>query len=157
MTNIKRRTLLKGSLGASLVGIAAGAGLLSPQAVFAAWPKSAFISKRVDEAVKELLGDSSMSNSNLIKITAPPIAENGAEVGIAVESSLPKVDSINILVEKNGQPLAANFTMASNTNAFVRTRVKIGKTSDVHAVIRSNGKLFTAKREVKVTIGGCGG
>lgn len=157
MTNIKRRTLLKGSLGASLVGIAAGAGLLSPQAVFAAWPKSAFTSKRVDEAVKELLGDSSMSNSNLIKITAPPIAENGAEVGIAVESSLPKVDSINILVEKNGQPLAANFTMASNTNAFVRTRVKIGKTSDVHAVIRSNGKLFTAKREVKVTIGGCGG
>lgn len=154
---MERRTLLKGSLGASLAGIAAAAGLLSPQAVFAAWPKSAFSSRQVDDAVKQLMGNSSMTNSNSIKITAPPIAENGAEVGIAVESSLPKVDSINILVEKNGQPLAANFTMASNTNAFVRTRVKIAKTSNVHAVLRSNGKLFTAKREVKVTIGGCGG
>lgn len=157
MTNLKRRTLLKGSLGASVVGIVAGAGLLSPQAVLAAWPKGAFDSKKIDNAVKLLLGDSAMSNSNAIKITAPPIAENGAEVGIAVQSSLPKVDSINILVEKNGQPLAANFTMGSNTNAFVRTRVKVAKTSNIHAVLRSNGKLFTAKREVKVTIGGCGG
>ncbi len=154
---MKRRTLLKGSLGAGLAGIAAGAGLLSPQAVFAKWNKKAFTSKKVDDAVKKLLGSSSMANSGAIKITAPPIAENGAEVGITVQSSLPKVDSMSILVEKNGQPLAANFSMASNTNAFIRTRIKIGKTSNVHAVVRSDGKLFTAKREVKVTIGGCGG
>lgn len=154
---MKRRTLLKGSIGASFAGMAVSAGLLSPQTVLAAWPKKAFNSKQVNDAIQQLLGDTSMSNSNAIKITAPPIAENGAEVGIAVQSSLPKVDSINILVEKNGQPLAANFTMAANTNAFVRTRVKIGKTSNVLAVVRSNGKLFSAKREVKVTIGGCGG
>jgi sulfur-oxidizing protein SoxY len=154
---MKRRTLLKGSLGAGVAAIAAGAGLLSPQAVFAAWPKKAFEAKKVDAAVKNLLGSSSMANSGAIKITAPPIAENGAEVGITVQSSLAGVDSMSILVEKNGQPLAASFNMASNTEAFIRTRVKIAKTSNVHAVVRSKGKLYTAKREVKVTIGGCGG
>lgn len=154
---MKRRTLLKGSLGAGVAAVAAGAGLLSPQAVFAAWPKKAFEAKKVDDAVKSLLGSSSMANSGAIKITAPPIAENGAEVGITVQSSLAGVDSMSILVEKNGQPLAASFNMASNTEAFVRTRVKIAKTSNVHAVVRSKGKLYTAKREVKVTIGGCGG
>ena len=157
MTDIKRRTLLKGTLGAGLAGVAAGAGLLSPQAVFAAWPKAAFDSKNINGAVKGLMGSAKMTNSGAIKIKAPPIAENGAEVGVTISSSLPKVDSISILVEKNGQPLAANFGMGSNTNPFIRTRIKIAKTSNVHAVVRSGGKLFTAKREVKVTIGGCGG
>ena len=157
MTDMKRRSLLKGTLGAGLVGVAAGAGLLSPQAVFAAWPKKAFDAKKVDDAVSALLGSAKTANSGAIKITAPPIAENGAEVGITVKSTLPKVDSMSILVEKNGQPLAANFTMASNTDAFIRTRIKIAKTSNVHAVVRSNNKLYSAKREVKVTIGGCGG
>ena len=154
---MKRRTLLKGTFGASVVTVAASAGLLSAQSVYAAWPKKAFKAKKVDEAVKDLLGSSAMTNSNAIKITAPPIAENGAEVGVTVQSSLPAVDSMSILVEKNGSPLAANFTMASNTDAFIRTRVKIAKTSNVHAVVRSKGKLYTTKREVKVTIGGCGG
>jgi sulfur-oxidizing protein SoxY len=155
---MKRRTLLKGTLGAAVVGVAASAGLLTPQAVFAgAWPKGAFNAKSVDDAVKGLFKDASMANSGSIKIKAPPIAENGAEVGITVSSSLPKTDSLSILIEKNAQPLAANFSLPAGTDAFVRTRVKIAKTSNVHAVARSNGKLFVAKREVKVTIGGCGG
>lgn len=157
MTDMKRRTLLKGTLGAAAVGIAAGAGLLSPSAVFAAWPKGAFNAKSVDGAVKDLYKGASMANSGSIKIKAPPIAENGAEVGITVSSALPKTDALSILIEKNAQPLAANFNLPAGTEAFVRTRVKIAKTSNVHAVVRSNGKLFVAKREVKVTIGGCGG
>ena len=157
MTDIKRRTLLKGSLGASLAGIAATAGLLSPQLLMAAWPKSAFEAKKVDSAVTGLFGSASMSNSKAIKITAPPIAENGAEVGVTVSSTLSKVDSLTILVMKNNQPLAASFGLGAGTDPFVRTRIKIAKTSNVMAVVRSGGKLFTAKREVKVTIGGCGG
>lgn len=157
MTDIKRRTLLKGTLGASLVGIAAGAGLLSPQALLAAWPKAAFEAKKLDAAVSGLFNDSKMANSKSIKITAPPIAENGAEVGVTISSSLPSVDSMTILVKKNNSPLAASFGLGAGTDPFVRTRVKIAKTSDVIAVVRSGGKLFTAKREVKVTIGGCGG
>jgi sulfur-oxidizing protein SoxY len=154
---MKRRTLLKGTLGAAVVGVAAGSGLLTPQAVFAAWPKSAFKAKSVDDAVKGLFKSASTASSGAIKIKAPPIAENGAEVGITVSTSLPKTDALTILVEKNAQPLAANFNLPAGTQAFVRTRVKIAKTSNVHCVARSNGKLFVAKREVKVTIGGCGG
>ncbi len=157
MTDIKRRTLLKGTLGASLVGIAVGAGLLSPQTLMAAWPKSAFTAKKIDAAVSGLFGNATMVDSKSIKITAPPIAENGAEVGVTISTSLPGVDSMSILIKKNNSPLAASFGLGAGTNPFVRTRVKIAKTSDVVAVVRSGGKLFTTKREVKVTIGGCGG
>ncbi len=154
---MKRRTLLKGTLGASLAGVAASAGLLAPQALLAAWPKSAFNAKKIDAAIKGLFKDSSMSNSKAIKITAPPIAENGAEVGVTISTTLPGVDSMSILVQKNNSPLAASFGLGAGTNPFVRTRIKIAKTSNVVAVVRSGGKLFTTKREVKVTIGGCGG
>jgi len=154
---MKRRTLLKGTVSAGLAGIAASAGLLAPQTVLAAWPKSAFTAKNFDKAVSGIFGSASMSNSKSIKITAPPIAENGAEVGVTISSSLSKVDSMTILVKKNNQPLAASFGLGAGTDPFVRTRIKIAKTSDVVAVVRSGGKLFTAKREVKVTIGGCGG
>jgi len=157
MTDIKRRTLLKGTLGASLVGIAAGAGLLSPQALMAAWPKAAFKAKKLDAAVSGLFKSSSMASSKAIKIKAPAIAESGAEVGVTISTTLPSVDSMAILIKKNNSPLAANFALGAGTNPYIRTRVKIAKTSDVVAVVRSGGKLFTTKQEVKVTIGGCGG
>jgi len=156
MTDIKRRTVLKSTLGVGVLGVAASAGLLSPQSVLAAWPKAAFKAKKINDAVKGAMGGSSMANSNQIKIKAPPIAENGAEVGITISSSLPSVDSMAILVKKNNSPMAGHFVL-KGANPFIRTRIKIAKTSDVIAVVRSGGKLFTAKREVKVTIGGCGG
>jgi len=154
---MKRRTLLKGSLTAGVAGIAASAGLLTPQVVMAAWPKSAFKSKTIDSAVKNLLGTSSMATSGDITIKAPPIAENGAVVNIAVTSKLKNVSSISILVEKNAQPLTSSFNLSSVTEPFIKTRVKIAKTSRVLAVVKSGGKLYSAGREVKVTIGGCGG
>ena len=153
---MKRRTLLKGALSASAVTVAVGAGLLAPQTVLAAWPKAAFKAKKIDVALKDLLGSTAAANSKDIKIKAPPIAENGAEVGITVSSTLANVESIAILVQKNNSPLAAHFKM-KGADAFVRTRIKIAKTSNVMAVVRSGGKLFSTKREVKVTIGGCGG
>ena len=157
MTDIKRRTLLKGTLAAGVVGVAAGAGLLTPRAVLAAWPQQAFDAKSVDAAVQALTGSSSLSGSEQIEIKAPPIAENGAVVGVTVSTALPKVESISILVEQNESPLAANFKLADNTEPFVGTRVKVAKTSSIIAVVRSEGKLYSAGREVKVTIGGCGG
>ena len=156
-TDIKRRTLLKRSLAAGAVGIAAGAGLLSPRMVLAAWPKSAFEAKGVDKAVNALLGSSKLVASKAIKIKAPPIAEDGSIVGVTVSTKLNNVESISILIEKNASPLAASFNLAANTVPFVGTRVKISKTSSVIAVVKSGGKLYSAGREVKVTIGGCGG
>ena len=154
---MKRRTLLKGSLTAGMAGVAAAAGLLTPQMVLAAWPKAAFEAKGVDNAVKSLLGSSDLTASGDISIKAPPIAENGAVVNIAVSTSLKNVDSISILVEKNAQPLTSSFKLASVTEPFIKTRVKVAKTSSVIAVVKSGGKLYSAGREVKVTIGGCGG
>jgi len=101
-----------------------------------------------------------VSGSNLtddITITAPPIAENGAVVNVAVSSTLKNAESISLLVEKNGSPLAASFNLSAQTEPFVKTRIKVAKTSSVIAVVKSGGKLYSAGREVKVTIGGCGG
>ena len=153
---MQRRTFMKGTLAASGVAVAVSAGLLSPRAVLAAWPKAAFAAKSVPDALSGL-GVSTTTPSSDIKIKAPDIAENGAVVPITVSTSLAKVESISVLVEKNPSPLAANFSLAANTEGFVSTRVKMGKTSDLIAIVKSDGNLFSAKKQVKVTIGGCGG
>jgi len=154
---MKRRTLLKGSMSAGVAGVAACAGLLTPQLVLAAWPKAAFEAKGLDNAVKALFGDGTLANSGDITIKAPPIAENGAVVNVAVSTKLKNVSSISILVEKNGSPLTSSFNLAAVTEPFIKTRVKVSKTSNIVAAIKSGGKLYSASREVKVTIGGCGG
>lgn len=157
MTDMKRRSILKGSLAAGVAGLAAGAGLLTPQMVLAAWPQAAFEAKSMDNAMNALLGSTAAGTSSDITIKAPPIAENGAVVNVAVSSALKGVDNISILVEKNASPLAASFNLAAPTEPFVKTRIKVAKTSNVVAVCRANGKLYSTSREVKVTIGGCGG
>jgi sulfur-oxidizing protein SoxY len=157
-TDMKRRSMLKGTLAASVVGIAAGAGLLTPREVLAAWPKAAFEAKGVDAAMQELTGSGSLTASKAIDIKAPPIAENGAVVGVTVSTGLKNVESISILVEKNPSPLTSSWNLAANTEPFVGTRIKVSKTSSVIAVCKTaDGKLYSAGREVKVTIGGCGG
>ena len=157
MINTKRRKLLKGSLAAGAISIAASTGLLLPRAVLAAWPKSAFEAKNVNDAVNSLLGSSSLTGSGDITIKTPPIAENGAVVNVAVDTKLKNVSSISILVEKNDNPLAASFNLSANALPFVKTRVKVRTTSSIIAVVKSGGTLFSAGKEVKVTIGGCGG
>ena len=156
MTNMKRRTFLKGSIATGAVGAAVGAGLLTPQMVLAAWPKSAFEATTVDDAVNGLFGSTSLAGSDQIKIKAPDIAENGAVVPVSVTTDL-AAESITILAEKNASPLAASFILGSGTEGYVSTRIKMGKTSSVIAVVKSDGKLLSAGKEVKVTIGGCGG
>jgi sulfur-oxidizing protein SoxY len=154
---MQRRTFLKGSLAGSAVAVAVGAGLLSPNAVLAAWPKSAFEAKSVQDALTNLLGTATTSPSGDIAIKAPDIAENGAVVPVSVDTKMGSVSSVAILAEKNGQPLAANFVLAGGAQGSVSTRIKMGKTSDVIAVVKAGGKVYSARKNVKVTIGGCGG
>ena len=92
-----------------------------------------------------------------ITISAPDIAENGAVVPITISTTLSNVENISVFVDKNPQPLAANFDLTSNVSGFVSTRIKMRETSDVIAIIKSGGKLYKANKTVKVTIGGCGG
>ena len=157
MTDIQRRTLLKATMLTGLGAFAAAAGLLSPRRVMAAWPKNAFAAKKALVAVSRLFGSDSMTETKDIEITAPQLAENGAEVGISVRTKIAKADSITILAENNPTPLAVSFVSKPGKLQFVRTRLKIAKTTNINAVVRSEGKLYVAKFEVKVTKGGCGG
>lgn len=156
-TEMKRRIFLKRSLTASAVGVAAGAGLLAPQQIIAAWNKAAFEAKEVPNALDALFNSNTLEASEEIKIKAPDIAENGAVVPITVETSLPDVESIAIIASENPVPLVANFDLGKNAQGFVSTRIKMGKTGDVVGVVKSGGKLYSANKGVKVTIGGCGG
>ena len=155
--NNSRRTFLKGSLAGSAVAVAVGAGLLTPQTVLAAWPKAAFEAKGVDNALTALLGSKDSAASTDIKIKAPDIAENGAVVPISVTAGHSGIDSISILAASNPSPLCASFDLGANAEGYVSTRVKIRKTSKVLAVVKAGGKVYSASKDVKVTIGGCGG
>ena len=159
MNPINRRTFLKGTVAGGVVAVAAAAGLLQPTRVLAAaWPAAAFDAKSIDDALKGLYGSSATSpDAKGITIKAPLQAENGAVVPIAVSSSLPKVDSIAILVAGNPAPLVASVNLMNGAEGYFSARMKMGKTSNVQVVVRSQGKLHTASQEIKVTVGGCGG
>lgn len=155
--NSKRRTLLKGTLAAGAVGVAASAGLLTPRAVLAAWPSDAFKAKSVDESLSSLYGASEAAASDKVSLKAPDIAENGAVVPITVESDIANAESVSLYVSNNPQPLTSSYALGSGTEGYIATRIKMGKTSNVVAVVKAGGKLYSATKEVKVTIGGCGG
>ena len=151
-TRLNRRQILKAAGG---LGIMAFGASMSPMA-FAAWNKAAFEGKSLDDVLKAL-GGSSADKSGAITINAPDIAENGAVVPVGVTTTMAKTQQIAILVEKNPSALAAQFIMAADTEPFVASRVKMGQTSNVHALVKADGKWFVTTKEVKVTLGGCGG
>ncbi|MEE8482221.1 MAG: thiosulfate oxidation carrier protein SoxY [Acidiferrobacterales bacterium] len=155
---MKRRTFLKGTVASGVIVAAAGAGLLRPTEVLAsAYPKSAFGVKGVDGTLKKLFGTSSVTKSSKIKFINPTIqAENSQVVPITINTSL-KADSIAILVAKNPSAMAASVDLSGAAKGYFRTKIKMGKTSDVFAVVKSGGKLYSNKIKIKVTVGGCGG
>jgi sulfur-oxidizing protein SoxY len=157
MIDAKRRILLKGSLAAGAVGVAVGAGLLAPRTVLADWPKEAFGATDVPSSLKALLGVEAGEPSGDITIKAPDIAENGAVVPVTVESTATGVTKIIIVAEGNQNPLIAAFNLGEAALPFVSTRIKMGKTANVQALVQTADKTYTASKEVKVTIGGCGG
>lgn len=120
------------------------------------WPKDAFTQKMEADAIKALYGKDAEA-SDQVKLDAPEIAENGAVVPIAVSSTLPEVISIAIVVSENPFPLAAVYKIPPGTSGMVANRLKMAKTSKVIALVESGGKIYSASKEVKVTVGGCGG
>jgi sulfur-oxidizing protein SoxY len=132
------------------------AGLLRVgDALAAAWNKPGFESKAVGDALKSI-GAANLIESKDISITAPDIAENGAVVPVAITSKIPNTQSIAIIAEKNPFPLAASFDIANGAEPYASVRIKLGETANVRAVVKADGKFYTAAKEVKVTVGGCG-
>ena len=147
---MKRRLFLKSAMAGSAVATAVGAGLLTPSMVFA--NAAAF------KAKSDAAGTAAASaGKGSFKFKAPKIAENGAVVPMTVDASkMDGVTNISILVKKNGTPLAASFNL-TGAQGYVSTRVKMGKTSPVVAMVTAGGATTAVTQEVKVTIGGCGG
>jgi sulfur-oxidizing protein SoxY len=150
---MNRRSILKatGTITAAAAAVAA-----FPRLVFAAYSEKAFKNPKVEDSLNELFGANATTPSGDVKLKAPDIAENGAVVPIEVTTSM-KADKIAFMVKENPNPLAIVAEIPEGTEATVKTRVRMGKTTQVMAVVSSNGKLYTASKEVKVTIGGCGG
>ena len=138
------------------LGVVTGFVLL-PLRAFAARPGAAFDSTTKDEALAELYGTSDTVETDRIRIKAPDIAENGAIVPITVKYDIENAEFVGIIAEKNPAPLAAAFQLSEHSGGLVSTRIKMSETSPVHAVIKAGDTVFRGTKEVKVTIGGCGG
>ena len=148
--NAVRRVLLQGA--GALV-----AGLLTPLAALAAaWNKEAFGAKTTADALRSIGASGATPSGDLI-IEAPEIAENGAVVPIEVTSQVAGTRSIAVVIDKNPFPLVAKFDFMEGALPFVKVNVKMGETSDVRAIAEANGKHYSATKNIKVTIGGCGG
>ncbi|MDP2823140.1 MAG: thiosulfate oxidation carrier protein SoxY [Sulfuritalea sp.] len=155
--NVTRRTVLRGAGSLGALSALIMAGVLKPTAAHAAeWNKAAFEAHDTASALKGL-GAGSPAESKDLVLKVPDIAENGAVVPVDVVSNIPNTSSISILVDKNPSPLTAHFDFANGALPEVSARVKMGQTSLVKAVARADGKFYTAQKEVKVTVGGCGG
>jgi sulfur-oxidizing protein SoxY len=153
-----RRLILQGA--ATIVLIGPGDNRFSLTPAFAAandrYPEDAFKQKSAADAIKSLYGKTA-EPSDKVKLDAPEIAENGAVVPIAVSTTLADVTSIAFLVSENPNALAASYQIPPGTLPNVSNRLKMAKTSNVIAIVEAGGKLYSATKEVKVTVGGCGG
>ena len=154
--NNQRRNVLKSGSGAALLTVLASAGIITPGMALADWNKAAFDAKSMADTLKAI-GAGTPTDSKDVQVTGPDFAENGAVVPVGVSSTLPNVTMVAILIEKNPNALSATFNLPEGTEANVQTRVKMGQTSNVYALVKSDGKFFMATKEIKVTLGGCGG
>jgi len=151
MNHTRRDALKTTGAFATLVSM----GIITQSQAHAALERSAFEGKSLADALKAVGG--TPANSDQVSVVAPDIAENGAVVPIGAASKLPNTTDIFLIVEKNPMPLAAAFTIPAGTTAEVSTRLKMGQSSNVIAVVKADGKLYSATKETKVTLGGCGG
>ena len=153
-----RREALKSGGGMTLMALLVAAGWLKPgDAAAQSWNKSAFEAKSMDEAMKAFGGGAPAQSKDVVFVSTPDIAENGAVVPISITSSIPKTESIAILIERNPNMLAGTFDIPPGTEPAISTRVKMGQTSNVYALVKADGRYFVASKEIKVTLGGCGG
>ncbi len=151
----KRRFFLKGALTTGAMTMLAGAGLLTPRSLLAVWPKEAFEADAIPQALTLLLGDSQTRESGSIRIKLTPHADSsGSEVSIMVKTDLPDVESISILVADSPTPLAASFRLGAGMEGSISTRLKIAKSGEIIAVVKTQQRLFSTRKSVDLT--GCG-
>jgi sulfur-oxidizing protein SoxY len=153
-----RRLILQGVATVVLVGLGNLPFSLAPAfaAVNDKYPEEAFKQKNEADAIKLLYGKTAEA-SDKVKLDAPEIAENGAVVPVSVSTTLADVTSISFLVSENPNALVASYKLPSGTVPTVANRIKMAKTSNVIVIVEAGGKLYSASKEVKVTVGGCGG
>lgn len=150
--NLSRRRLLKAGL---LSGVLGWVVVALPRLAWAIWPKAAFEEKKVADALRALVGNDQLTESDAIEMTIPALAENGAVVPVTVSSTLPNIESIILLVEKNPNALAARFDLPGNTLPYVKVNIKMAETSNVIAVLKAGDTLYSTSRKVKVVLNGC--
>ena len=131
-------------------------GILKPISVLANWNKAAFSSVDLDEAIAAYFPNQVIEKSEQINIGVHSVVENGAVVPVKVKTDLPKIESITIFVEKNPNPLIASFNLSNGCVGFISTRIKMQNSSDIIAVVKSDGLLFNSRKFVEVHEGGCG-
>lgn len=153
-----RRKLLKGGASAALLSPLLGTGLLIPTAVLAAeWNRNAFTARNISEALKAY-GGASAGESRDILINAPEIAENGAKVEVDITSNIANTRSLAVFADRNPMPLCAALEFSGVALPYARVQIKLAETTRIRAVVKTaDGKTHVAFREVKVTLGGCGG
>jgi sulfur-oxidizing protein SoxY len=153
-----RRLILQGAASVALLGLGNLPFGAAPARAAAndKYPEEAFKQKSEAEAIKALYGKTA-EPSDKVKLDAPEIAENGGVVPISVTTTLDKVSSISFFVAENPSALAASYRIPEGTIPAVANRLKMAKTTNVVAIVEADGKLYSATKEVKVTVGGCGG
>ena len=155
---MERRDFLVTSSGATALALAAAAGVTPAHAQLApGWNKAAFDSKTLADAAKAMGATSAPVESKDLLLQAPEIAENGSVVRVGAQSNIANTSQISFVVEKNPSALAAMFDIPAGTDANVATNIKMGQSSNVYALAKAGDKFFYAVKEVKVTLGGCGG
>ena len=152
-----RRDALRRGGAITLLTLVAAAGWLPRGASAETWNKDAFSTKSLDDTMKALRGSAPVPSKDIVFFSTPDIAENGAVVPIGITSNVPNTESIAILVEKNPNMLSAVFDVPAGTEPSLSTRIKMGQTSNVYALVKAGGKYFVNSKEIKVTLGGCGG
>jgi len=153
---MKRRIFLQNLLLATSAPLSLSLGLLLPARALASWPTEAFFATTLDDAFSKLFGGNTPTPNDAIEIQAKEIAEDGSSVPVTIVSHIPGTRSITLLSEKDPNPAVARFNLTSRVEASVRTRIKMGGTGDLVAVVEADGRFYIARKKVKVTAGGCG-
>ena len=146
---LQRRALIRSLFTAAAV-------MAVPRWLLASRPDAAFDADNSASVVDDLF-EGPITESDQITLKVPDIAENGAVVPVTVSTGLTDVESISVLVENNPTPLVAMFELSPQSVPEISVRIKMGESSKVQTVVKAGGKLYSASKEVKVTIGGCGG
>ena len=152
IVNLNKRSFIK-----NLVALFASILTFNISKAIGDWPRDLFSTRNTEKLIKDISQEQTISNSELIDIKAPEIAENGAVVPVTVSTELPNVKSISIIVDNNPSPLTSSFEINQQLSPYVSTRVKMAQTSNITAIVASEKGYFSASRTIKVTIGGCGG